>query len=62
MERFVCDLKWQWRISWVVSILMFVAIVVFGAPPTTVLGVIAGELLFFSTGESWYERRRRVRR
>ena len=58
MERFVCDLKWQSRLSWIVSILMFVAIVVFGAPLKTILFVVAGELIFFTAGESWYRHRR----
>ena len=35
MERLVCDLKWLGRLSWAISILMFIAITVFGAPLAT---------------------------
>jgi hypothetical protein len=58
MERFVCELKWQSRLSWIVATLMFVAITVFGAPAMTIAYVIAGELIFFTTAENWYRRRR----
>ncbi|MBS1879202.1 MAG: hypothetical protein JST31_06800 [Actinobacteria bacterium] len=45
MERFVRDYRWQSGLSWTIAIAMFVAVVVFGAPPVTVAGVILGELM-----------------
>ena len=54
MERFVCDLKWQSRLGWAIWIATFVAIEVFGAPLTTILFVIVGELIFIAYGEAWY--------
>ena len=48
MKRFVYNFKWQPRFGWAVAIAMFLAVGVFGAPPITIAGVIAGEMLFFA--------------
>lgn len=48
MERFVYDRKWRTGLAWAIPIAMFIAVVVFGAPPATILGVIVGELLFLT--------------